>query len=61
MAAVGLCGMVSDTADPITSSPETKATLLRSIKPTTKTKTPVTRKMGCQRARANRRMPITDS
>ena len=61
MAAVGLCGIVSETADPITSSPETKATLLRSIKPMTRTEAPVTRKMGCQRARANRRMPMTDS
>jgi hypothetical protein len=61
MAALGLCGKVPDTADPITSIPETKATLLRSIKPMTKTKAPVTRKMGCQRVRANRRMPMTDS
>ena len=50
-----------DAADPIISIPETKATLLRSVKPMTKTKAPVTRKMGCQRVRANRRMPMTDS
>jgi hypothetical protein len=61
MAAVGLRGIVSDTADPITSIPDMKATLLRSIKPMTKTKAPVTRKTGCQRVRANRRMPMTDS
>jgi len=58
---VGLGGAVPDAADPIISNPETKATLLRSIKPMTKTKAPVTRKMGCQRVRANRRMPMTDS
>lgn len=61
MAALGLCDAVPDTADPIISIPEMKATLLRSIKPITKTKAPVTRKMGCQRVRANRRMPMTDS
>jgi hypothetical protein len=61
MAAVGLCGIVSHRADPITSIPETKATLLRSIKPMTKTRAPVTRKMGCQCVRANRRMPTIDS
>jgi hypothetical protein len=48
-------------ADPIISIPETKATLLRSIKPMTKTKAPATREIGCQRVRATRRMPITDS
>jgi hypothetical protein len=58
---VGLGGAVPDAADLIISIPETKATLLRSIKPMTKTKAPVTRKTGCQRVRANRRMPMTDS
>jgi hypothetical protein len=40
---VGLGGAVPDTADAIIGIPETKATLLRSIKPMTKTKAPVTR------------------
>ena len=58
---MGLGGAVPDTADPMISIPETKATLLPSIKPATKTRAPVTRKTRCQRARANRRMPMTDS
>lgn len=65
MAAVGLCHPLSDVEDPITSNPDMTATLLRSITPTTRTRAPINRNMGCgqrvRAARAHRCMPTTDS